>query len=90
MPTLTALRSEHLLNKLVILKGYHELAYEIKALALPALAVENLFRPTKLPSFFPRKRATSMGAKIVNIDVEGMRPFLKVITSETPFKEPYS
>lgn len=76
LPTLTALQSEHLLNKLVILQGYSELAYEIRALSLPSLNVENLFRPTKLLNS-PRKQSAPMSPLLLDGVVGGSSLFTR-------------
>lgn len=49
LPTLTALQNEHLLRKIILLKGYNDTAKELNALNLPVLSLENIFRPIKLP-----------------------------------------
>lgn len=49
LPTLTALQNEHLLHKLVLIKGYNEIAKELESLKLPVLNLEVIFRPIKLP-----------------------------------------
>ncbi|KAK0465147.1 uncharacterized protein EV420DRAFT_1512997 [Desarmillaria tabescens] len=47
--TLTSLQNEGLLGKIVLLRGYKELAVELKHLQLPVVEVGGVFRSTKLP-----------------------------------------
>jgi len=56
LPTLASLENEQLLEKLVVLKGYDELATELRGLKLGTLQIEGLFRPQKVTTS-PRKRA---------------------------------
>ncbi|KAI5116544.1 hypothetical protein M0805_004327 [Coniferiporia weirii] len=63
LPTLTALENERLLDKLVILKGYRDIATELKALRLPTLSLDNLFRADKLAGS-PRSKFPSTSAPV--------------------------
>ncbi|KAK0208328.1 hypothetical protein DFS33DRAFT_1302785 [Desarmillaria ectypa] len=47
--TLASLQNEGLLDKIVLLKGYKELAIELKHLQIPVVEVGGVFRSTKLP-----------------------------------------
>ncbi|KAH8113332.1 hypothetical protein DFH11DRAFT_1601415 [Phellopilus nigrolimitatus] len=58
LPSLTALENECLLDKIVLLKGYRDIATELKALRLPTLSLDNLFRTAKLNGS-PRSRFSS-------------------------------
>ncbi|KIJ32342.1 hypothetical protein M422DRAFT_70627 [Sphaerobolus stellatus SS14] len=49
-PTLSELRTEGLLEKIVLLQGYQEIAHEIDSLHLPLLSSNGLFRSEKIPS----------------------------------------
>ncbi|KAF9044719.1 hypothetical protein BDZ89DRAFT_1058812 [Hymenopellis radicata] len=48
--TLASLETEGLLDKVILLHGYKELALELQHLRLPAVHIDGLFRPTKVPS----------------------------------------
>lgn len=48
--TLASLETEGLLDKVILLSGYKELALELQHLRLPAVHIDGLFRPTKVPS----------------------------------------
>lgn len=45
---LTALANERVLDKIVLLKGYSDVAVELKTLNLPTLTIPNLFRDAKI------------------------------------------
>ncbi|OBZ79299.1 hypothetical protein A0H81_00772 [Grifola frondosa] len=62
--TLNYLQNEGLLDKVTLLRGYKDLAYEIKNLNLPFLEIEGIFMPRKLQSS-PFKRSNN------NIDIQG-------------------
>ncbi|KAK0506115.1 hypothetical protein EDD18DRAFT_1122075 [Armillaria luteobubalina] len=47
--TLASLQNEGLLDKIVLLRGYKELAIELQHLQLPVVEVGGVFRSTKLP-----------------------------------------
>ncbi len=47
--TLTSLQNEGFLDKIVLLRGYKELAIELQHLQLPVVEVGGVFRSTKLP-----------------------------------------
>ncbi|KAK0233206.1 hypothetical protein IW262DRAFT_1329215 [Armillaria fumosa] len=47
--TLASLQNEGLLDKIVLLRGYKELAVELQHLQLPVVEVGGVFRSTKLP-----------------------------------------
>ena len=46
--TLTLLQNEGLLDKVILLKGYKDLAHEINSLSLPQLEIEGVFIQKKL------------------------------------------
>ena len=46
--TLNYLQNEGLIEKVILLRGYKELAYEIKGLQLPHIDIEGLFMKKKL------------------------------------------
>jgi hypothetical protein len=48
--TLNHLQSEGLLGKVVLLRGYKDIAVELKSFVLPHLEIPGLFMTTKLPS----------------------------------------
>lgn len=52
---LNFLNNEGILDKLVLLKGYHDIAYELKALNLPLIQIPNLFLTQRLPSMHQKK-----------------------------------
>ncbi|KAF8516216.1 hypothetical protein BU17DRAFT_93042 [Hysterangium stoloniferum] len=47
--TLNALNNEGLLHKIILLKGYHEIAFELKILNLPFVEFKGVFMTQKLP-----------------------------------------
>ncbi|KAF8511209.1 hypothetical protein JB92DRAFT_2935975 [Gautieria morchelliformis] len=49
-PTLAELQSDGLLDKIVLLQGYEQVATEIQSLHLPMLQIDNLFRSEKVPT----------------------------------------
>lgn len=53
--TLTYLENEGLLEKVILLRGYSDLAYEIKGLELPHLEIQGLFLTKRLYSHSMRK-----------------------------------
>ncbi|KAK7694623.1 hypothetical protein QCA50_001810 [Cerrena zonata] len=53
---LNQLQNEGLRNKLVVLRGYKELAYELKNLKLPTLEIVGLFMTEKLQTIAPPRR----------------------------------
>lgn len=61
--TLASLQNEGLLDKIVLLRGYKDLAIELKHLQLPVVEVEGVFRSTKMQGHTRhglQKLATSM------------------------------
>ena len=73
---LSALQTERLLDKVVLLKGYTQLAREIEFLGIPSKTVEGLFFETKLPY-------SGMWKKDYSI------PELERATSPTPASMPF-
>ena len=59
LPTLAALENERLLQRIVLLKGYNETAIELKALNLPTLSLDKLFRSVKLPGSLTTSQTTT-------------------------------
>lgn len=53
---LNQLQNEGLRNKLVVLRGYKELAYELKNLKLPTLEIVGLFMTEKLQTIAPPRK----------------------------------
>lgn len=53
--TLNYLQNEGLVEKVIILRGYKELAYEIKGLQLPHIDIEGLFMKRKLYTHSSKK-----------------------------------
>ncbi|KAJ7783827.1 hypothetical protein DFH07DRAFT_206463 [Mycena maculata] len=54
---LTSLENEGFLHKLVLLRGYKDIAFELKNLQLPELSIDGVFMTHKLPTnTFPRNR----------------------------------
>ena len=49
LPTLTALENEGVLDKVVLLTGYREIATELRGLNMSTLSLDSLFRGVKLP-----------------------------------------
>ena len=49
-PALAELQSDGLLEKIVLLQGYEQVATEIRSLRLPMLQIDNLFRSDKVPT----------------------------------------
>lgn len=56
--TLNYLQNEGLIEKVILLRGYKELAYEIKGLQLPHIDIEGLFMKKKLYTH-PSKKTNS-------------------------------
>ncbi|EIM92450.1 uncharacterized protein STEHIDRAFT_151774 [Stereum hirsutum FP-91666 SS1] len=56
--TLTSLENEGLLDKVTLLRGYRNLAFELKNLQLPYLEIERLFMTQKLHTN-PQKKSTT-------------------------------
>lgn len=56
LPTLASLDNEQLLDKVVILKGYDEIATELRTLKLGILNIDGLFRTQKVSSGSRSKR----------------------------------
>ena len=80
LPTLAALENERLLQKIILLKGYHDIATELKHLNLPTLTLDNLFRTTKLShTSTPYSRAAMSPAPTVS-DIGVLTP---VVNSNT-------
>ncbi|KLO07518.1 hypothetical protein SCHPADRAFT_860173 [Schizopora paradoxa] len=67
LPTLASLENEQLLDKLVVLKGYDELAIELQGLKLETYQIDGLFRTQKVTSS-PRKRAQVVDSPRITID----------------------
>ncbi|EJD00942.1 uncharacterized protein FOMMEDRAFT_110379 [Fomitiporia mediterranea MF3/22] len=59
LPTLSALENERFLDKIILLKGYRDVATELRALNMQTLSLEDLFRNVKLngPSNSNHQRA---------------------------------
>lgn len=53
--TLTYLQNEGLLDKIILLRGYKDLAYEIKGLELPHLDIQGLFMTKRLQTHSSKK-----------------------------------
>lgn len=53
---LNQLQNEGLLSKLVVLRGYRELAYELKNLDLPTLDIIGLFMTQKIQTLAPARK----------------------------------
>jgi hypothetical protein len=61
-PTLAELQSNRLLDKVVLLQGYEQIAKEIGSLGLPILPIDNLFRSEKIlvpPKIQPVRRTST-------------------------------
>ncbi|KAF8216206.1 hypothetical protein K438DRAFT_1800249 [Mycena galopus ATCC 62051] len=54
---LTSLENEGFLHKVVLLRGYKDVAVELKNLRLPELTIDGLFMTSKLPTIFQRNRS---------------------------------
>lgn len=59
--TLNYLQNEGLQDKLTILLGYKDLAYELKNLNLPLLEIEGVFMTKKMPNINMHKKTNSYG-----------------------------
>ncbi|KAL5508466.1 hypothetical protein ACEPAH_6085 [Sanghuangporus vaninii] len=87
LPTLAALENERLLQRIVLLQGYHDTATELKALNLPTLNLDNLFRTVKLSGSLPTSQlATSPSTSVSDISVfpSGFKPYNQPSHGSTP------
>ncbi|KAL5530511.1 hypothetical protein ACEPAF_6769 [Sanghuangporus sanghuang] len=87
LPTLAALENERLLQRIVLLQGYHDTATELKALNLPTLNLDNLFRTVKLSGSLPTSQlATSPSTSVYDIPVfpPGLKPYNQPSYGSTP------
>jgi len=71
--TLNYLQNEGLFEKIVLLRGYRDIASELKSLNLPDLEIDGIFMPRKLSSTLPRKKASTPPSLIQADDFERMR-----------------
>ncbi|KZT74652.1 hypothetical protein DAEQUDRAFT_659485 [Daedalea quercina L-15889] len=60
--TLNYLQNEGLVEKIILLRGYKELAYEIKGLQLPHIEIEGLFMKKKLYTHSSKKANNAQSA----------------------------
>lgn len=83
--TLHQLENEGLLEKITILRGYKDLARELKNLNLPIAEVEGVFMTQKIPSFYPKKGPAVQTAKL-----DGLQelPASSPLSSSSPKKKP--
>jgi hypothetical protein len=49
------LNNEGLLDKILLLRGYKDVAFELKALKLPFVEFEGVFMTQKLPNFYHKR-----------------------------------
>lgn len=57
--TLTSLENEGFLDKIVLLRGYRNIALELKSLRLPHLEIDRLFMAEKIPTNTQKKSTSS-------------------------------
>ncbi|EPQ60792.1 hypothetical protein GLOTRDRAFT_124541 [Gloeophyllum trabeum ATCC 11539] len=70
--TLNYLQNEGLVEKIVLLRGYRDLASELKSLNLPNLEIEGVFMLRKLPTF-PHKKSSTPPSTIQAEDFDKFR-----------------
>ncbi|KAJ8495853.1 hypothetical protein ONZ51_g1442 [Trametes cubensis] len=91
--TLNLLQNEGLLDKVVLLKGYKDLAHEINSLNLPQLEVEGIFITKKLYTNGTKKAAAAAAAaaaatKPVATATSSATSSPKSVNSPKPAKQP--
>ncbi|KAJ3475177.1 hypothetical protein NLI96_g12010 [Meripilus lineatus] len=67
--TLNYLQNEGLLNKMIILRGYKDLAFEIKSLDIPCIEIDGLFMSRKLQTINNKKPNNSGNGTTSNMNV---------------------
>ena len=70
--TLTLLQNEGLLDKVILLKGYKDLAHEINGLGLPQLEIEGVFIQKKLHTNGAKKASAAAAAASVTAAVSSL------------------
>ncbi|KAI0361652.1 hypothetical protein OH77DRAFT_1508535 [Trametes cingulata] len=88
--TLNLLQNEGLLDKVILLKGYKDLAHEIDSLNLPQLEIEGIFITKKLYTNGTKKAAAAAAAAAARpaIVVSTATSSPKSVNSPKPAKQP--
>ncbi|KAF8579325.1 hypothetical protein K439DRAFT_1416318 [Ramaria rubella] len=90
-PTLSELQSDGLLEKIVLLQGYQQIANEIRSFHLQTLQIDNLFRTDKIPTKITgaqRRSSTESPRPSYTSVVEGCSPAHVAMRPFTPSVPP--
>ncbi|GBE77914.1 hypothetical protein SCP_0107960 [Sparassis crispa] len=92
--TLNYLQNEGLLDKIVLLRGYKDLAHELKSLGLPHLEIEGVFMTKKLPNnSFKKITGFSQLQMLPSVQLQDFEKFrskaiIPTTTHRSPTKRP--